>query len=76
MRSATKITVLIGQVLPTNALHQNQTYKTLMKVWTCIYCGQPCYVCFCFTAKKTKKTLEGYLSDSYKYDLSSFAAAS
>lgn len=31
MRSATKITVLIGQVLPTNALHQNQTYKTLMK---------------------------------------------
>lgn len=26
--------------------------------------------------KKKKKTLEGYLSDSYKYDLSSFAAAS
>lgn len=42
----------MGQVLPTNALHQNQTYKTLMKVWTCIYCGWPCYVCFCFTAKK------------------------
>lgn len=41
-----------------------------------MYLLWPALLCMFLFHSKKKKTLEGYLSDSYKYDLSSFAAAS